>query len=75
MGRGRKGERLSVKEEGRCVGSELGSYPDPCKILRIRIRILQNDANPLDPEPQRFRNTGVPTLKKLNFCISEDCIF
>ena len=47
-----EGERLSVKEEG--TGGKLGSYldldPDPWKILWIRIR--QNDADPLDPDPQ-----------------------
>ena len=49
-----EGERLSVKEEG--SGGELGSDldldpdPDPWKILWIRIR--QNDADPLDPDPQ-----------------------
>ena len=45
-----RGERLSVKEKGRGGGSELGSDPDPWKILWIRIR--QNDADPLDPDPQ-----------------------
>ena len=43
-----------MKEEGRGGGSELGSDldldPDQWKILWIRIR--QNDANPLDPDPQ-----------------------
>ena len=49
-----------MKEEGRAGGSELGSDldldldldpdPDPWKILWIRIR--QNDADPLDPDPQ-----------------------
>ena len=45
----KEGERLSVKEEG--SGGELGSDldPDPWKILWIRIR--QNDADPLDPDP------------------------
>ena len=53
-----EGERLSVKEEGR--GGELGSDldldldldpdPDAGKILWIRIR--QNYADPLDPDPQ-----------------------
>ena len=49
-------ERLSVKEEG--SGGELGSNldldpdpdPNPWKILWIRIR--QNEADPLDPDPQ-----------------------
>ena len=49
----RKGKSLSVSEEGRGGGSELVSdlslYPDPWKILRIRIR--QNGADPLDPNP------------------------
>ena len=43
-----------MKKEGRGGGSELGSDldldPDPWKILWIRIR--QNDADPLDPDPQ-----------------------
>ena len=49
-----------MKEEGRGGGSELGSDldldldldldPDPWKILWIRIR--QNYADPLDPDPQ-----------------------
>ena len=42
-----------MKEEGRGGGSELGSEmdldPDPWKILWTRIR--QNDADPLDPDP------------------------
>ena len=46
-----------MKEEG--SGSELGSDldldPDPWKILWIRIR--QNDANPLDPDPQHWLET------------------
>ena len=54
-----KGERLSVKEEGRGGGSELGSdlnldsdpAPAPWKILWIR----QNDADFLDPDPQHCR--------------------
>ena len=43
-------ERLSVKEEGN--GGELGSDLDldPWKILWIR----QNDADPLDPDPQHW---------------------
>ena len=45
-------ERLSVKEEGN--GGELGSDLDldPWKILWIRIR--QNYADPLDPDPQHW---------------------
>ena len=47
---------MSVTEEGRGVGSELGSDldsdPDPWKILWIRIRNRQNGADPLDPDPQ-----------------------
>ena len=50
LGWGRRGERLSVKEERRGGGSELGSDLDPWKILWIRIQ--QNDADPLDPDPQ-----------------------
>ena len=55
LGRGKRGGRLSVKEEGRGGGSELSSDldldpdQDPWKILWIRIR--QNDADPLDPDP------------------------
>ena len=47
-----EGERLSVKEEGSGgeLGSDLDLDPDPWKILWIRIR--QNDADPLDPDPQ-----------------------
>ena len=37
-------------EEG--SGGELGSDLDPWKILWIWIRIQQNDADPLDPDPQ-----------------------
>ena len=52
-----RGERLSVKKEGRIGGSGLGSDldldldPDPWKILWIWIWIRQNDADPLDPDP------------------------
>ena len=46
-----------MKEEGRIGGSELGLDldldADPRKILWIRIR--QNDADPLDPDPQHYR--------------------
>ena len=51
-------ERLGVKEEG--SGGELGSDldldldPDPRKILWIRIRFRQNDADPLDPDQQHW---------------------
>ena len=54
----RRGERLSVNEEGRGGGSELGSDldldpgPDLWKILRIPIRL--NYADPLDPDPQHW---------------------
>ena len=43
-----------MKEEGRGGGSKLGSDLDldPWKILWIRIR--QNDADPLDPDPQHW---------------------
>ena len=57
-GRRIRGERMSVKEERRGGESELGSDldldldPDPWKILWIRIR--QNDADPLDPDPQHW---------------------
>ena len=54
LGGGRRVDRLSVKEEGSGGGSEQGSDlepdPDPWKILWIWIR--QNDADPLDPDPQ-----------------------
>ena len=48
LGWGRRGERLSVKEERWWSGSELGSDLDPWKILWIR----QNGADRLDPDPQ-----------------------
>ena len=50
QGWGRRDERLSMKEEGKGGGNELGSDLDldPYKILWIRIR--QNDADPLDPD-------------------------
>ena len=45
-----------MKEEGRGGGSELGSDldldPDPWRILWIRLR--QNDADSLDPDPQHW---------------------
>ena len=45
-----------MKEEVRGGESELGfdldMDPDPWNILWIRIRIQQNDADPLDPDPQ-----------------------
>ena len=54
--RGRRGEIFNVKEEGRGGGSELGSDldldPDPWRILWIRLR--QNDADSLDPDPQHW---------------------
>ena len=43
-----EGERLSVKEKG--SGGELDPDPDPWQILWILI--WQNDADPLDPDPQ-----------------------
>ena len=41
-----------MQEEGSGgeLGSDLDLDPDPLKMLWIRIR--QNDANPLDPDPQ-----------------------
>ena len=39
-----------VREDWRGGGSELGSHQDLWKILWIRIR--QNDADPLGPDPQ-----------------------
>ena len=45
IGEGMRGERFSVREEGRGGGSEL---PDPWKILRIR----PNDMDPLYLDPQ-----------------------
>ena len=64
LGWGRRGERLSMKKEGKCCGSELGSDldlgpdpdPDPWKILWIQI--WQNDADPLDPDPQLNPSLG-----------------
>ena len=54
VGWGRRVEILSVKEEGRGGESELGPDldldPDLWKILLVRFR--QNDADPLDPDPQ-----------------------
>ena len=56
-GRGRKGERLSVREEGRGGESELGSDmdlnmdPDPWKILRIWIQQNYVDPSHSDPDP------------------------
>ena len=49
--KGVRGERLSINVEGR-GGSDLDLDPDPdsWKILWIRNR--QNDADPLDPDPQ-----------------------
>ena len=56
LGGGRRDKRLSVKEEERGGGSELGSDLDldsvPWKTLWIRFR--QNDADPLDPDPQHW---------------------
>ena len=56
-----------MKGEGRVGGSELGSDlnldPDPWKTLWIRIR--QNDADPLDPDPQnclRVFSSGINFL-------------
>ena len=48
----------SVMDEGRDRGSKLGSFldPDPWKILWIQIQILQNDLDPLDPDPQHCAN-------------------
>ena len=50
IGEGMRGERLSVREEGRGGGSEQrsGLDPDPRKILRIR----PNDTDPLYLDPQ-----------------------
>ena len=52
----KEGERLSVKEEGSGgeLGSDLDPDPDPWKILWIRIRVRQNDADLLDPDPQHW---------------------
>ena len=46
----KEGERLSVKEQGSGGQQGLDLDPDPWKILGIRIR--QNKADPLDPDPQ-----------------------
>ena len=44
-----------MKEEGSGGRGELGSDleldPDPWKLLWIRIQIRQNDADPLEPDP------------------------
>ena len=45
-----RGERLSVKEKAR--GVELGSDLDPDLLKTLWIRIRQNNADPLDPDPQ-----------------------
>ena len=63
-----------VREEGRGGGTQLGSElgsdqdldpdPDPWKILWIRIRIWQNDTDPLDPDPQHcFQLPGKSAVK------------
>ena len=65
LGWGRRGERSSVKEEGRGGGSELDLDldPDPWKILWIRIWIRQNDADLLDPDPQHcYRPTPLKSF-------------
>ena len=51
-----------MKEGGRGCGSELGSdlYLDPWKILWIRIR--QNDADPLDPDPDQQHSYKLPEI-------------
>ena len=61
-----------MKKEGRGGGSELGSDldldPDPWKILRIRIR--QNDADPMDPDPQHcFINSTFIGDVQYMYCI------
>ena len=67
----KEGERLSVKEEG--SGGELGSDldldpdPDPWKLLWIRIQIRQNDADPLDPDPQHS-SVQILAMKFFLYC-------
>ena len=52
------GYKIKCEGGGESDGSKLGSEldldpdPDPWKILWIRIR--QNDADPLDPDPQHW---------------------
>ena len=62
-----EGERLSVKEErsGGELGSDLDLDSDPWKILWIRIRIRQNDADPLDPDPQHCATAADMLLSHL----------
>ena len=66
---------MSVKEEGRGGGSELGSDldldPDLWKILWIRIR--QNDADPLDSDLQHCFK-GTQRLVKI-FILTPRCAF
>ena len=64
-----------MKEEGRGGGSELGSDldldpdPDPWKILWIRIR--QNDADPVDPDPQHCLKSVQCTNREITLVILE----
>ena len=66
---------MSVKEEGRGGGSELGSDldldPDLWKISWIRIR--QNDADPLDPDldPQHWYKTPIFSVFGIVTCTAQ----
>ena len=59
-----------MKEEGRGGGSELGSDldmdpdPNPWTILLIRIRIWQNDTDPLDSDLQHCFKTSIGLCRR-----------
>ena len=52
------------------LGSDLHLHPDPWKILWIRMRIRQNDADPLDLDPQH-RSGPVIHIHEYGFNFSE----
>ena len=64
LGWGRRDKRLSVKEEERGGGSELGSDLDldPVPWKTLWIRFWQNNADPLDPDPQHWGRKSRDTL-------------
>ena len=71
-----------MKEEGRGGVSELGSDldPDPWKILLIWIQ--QNDADPLDPDPQHCFTYCILIISEschrtegVFMCFKKSCIF
>ena len=68
LGWGRRSERLSVKEDRRGGGSVLGSDLI-WKILWIRIR--QNDADPVDPDPQHCLKSVQCTNREITLVILE----